>query len=1092
MRSGVSVQADVRNELLATILKTAPVGVIVIERGSMRILLANEQATRLLDPEWWGGDLTNRQIADVFSPEEEGAFARTIEEIARTGQPVHVAERPYDRFARGRTYWDYDIAPLYDDGGQCYAVMLSATETTAHVLARQELEETNAALTAINALALRVNATTDVSTIIRYALDTLVPLLHCDGGGIGRIDDRGRAWRLVADYARRPQRHDLRLSIDGAESLRWMREYHRPLAIANVRTDPRLSDDERTILDADGVQSALFVPIFLDDDMIGTIGLDATRAARAFTPDEIALAETVSNQIAVAVRNAHLHEQMQQRVTELATLNEVTIALAGSLTLPDVLRRILDEIVWVVPYDAAFVALPTEDRAHLRVVSLSGTRNIHALGTEIPVERSIIGRVFTDNEPALVTNLASAREWLAIAYEGAKMKSGVSRSIIAVPLHAMEEIVGVLYLARDEIDGYSTADLARLVRFMPAMGVAVRNVHLYTQSVEQVSQLQRLNDELETLREVGIVTTGTLDLPAVLNRVLSEIHRIIPAEAGYVTFVEPGTATLRIVSSFGFPESRVGESMPITRSINGEIVRIRRTIRVGDYVNDPDWRRRAHPAAPSAVASMRNLLGTPLIAAGEVIGTIYLVHSMADVFVAEDEERLARYAAHMAIAVVNARLYERVHEQVQTLQSLNADLETLQEIGIAVGASLDIDVVLPRVLTEIRRIIPAAAGAVSLLEPGGEMLRVVGGFGFIESQIGIRIPVVGSVNGEIVQSRRTVLIGDVLTDPEWTDRQHPAVPSVAHQMRNILGTPLVVAGAVIGTLYLIHSDASVFTLRDAERLERYGAQVAVVVANARLYEQVQTQVLELQRLNGDLEAANQHKSEFLATMSHELRTPLNAIIGFSELLEDDVVIDEDERHECLSDIHASAQHLLSLINDVLDVAKIESGKMEMRPEAFPVAAELAEAERLMTPLFLANHQTLSIIIALDTPPIFADRARFHQVVLNVLSNANKFTPDGGHVTIHADRAGDWARIRVTDTGIGIRDEDAPKVFEEFRQIDGSLSRRYNGTGLGLALSRRMIELQGGTITFASAFGVGTTFTILMPAAVTEGLRGSNE
>jgi len=918
--SGVSVQADVRNELLATILKTAPVGVIVIERGSMRILLANEQATRLLDPEWWGGDLTNRQIADVFSPEEERAFARTIEEIARTGQPVHVAERPYDRFARGRTYWDYDIAPLYDDGGQCYAVMLSATETTAHVLARQELEETNAALTAINALALRVNATTDVSTIIRYALDTLVPLLHCDGGGIGRIDDRGRAWRLVADYARRPQRHDLCLSIDGAESLRWMREHHRPLAIANVRTDPRLSDDERTILDADGVQSALFVPIFLDDDMIGTIGLDATRAARAFTPDEIALAETVSNQIAVAVRNAYL----------------------------------------------------------------------------------------------------------------------------------------------------------------------------YTQSVEQVSQLQRLNDELETLREVGIVTTGTLDLPAVLNRVLSEIHRIIPAEAGYVTFVEPGTATLRIVSSFGFPESRVGESMPITRSINGEIVRTRRTIRVGDYVNDPDWRRRAHPAAPSAVASMRNLLGTPLIAAEEVIGTIYLVHSMADVFVAEDEERLARYAAQMAIAVVNARLYERVHEQVQTLQSLNADLETLQEIGIAVGASLDIDVVLPRVLTEIRRIIPAAAGAVSLLEPGGEMLRVVGGFGFIESQIGIRIPVVGSVNGEIVQSRRTVLIGDVLTDPEWTDRQHPAVPSVAHQMCNILGTPLVVAGAVIGTLYLIHSDASVFTLRDAERLERYGAQVAVAVANARLYEQVQTQVLELQRLNGDLEAANQHKSEFLATMSHELRTPLNAIIGFSELLEDDVVIDEDERHECLSDIHASAQHLLSLINDVLDVAKIESGKMEMRPEAFPVAAELAEAERLMTPLFLANHQTLSIIIALDTPPIFADRARFHQVVLNVLSNANKFTPDGGHVTIHADRDGDWARIRVTDTGIGIRDEDAPKVFEEFRQIDGSLSRRYNGTGLGLALSRRMIELQGGTITFASAFGVGTTFTILMPAAVTEGLRGSNE
>jgi signal transduction histidine kinase len=910
------MQADVRNELLATILKTAPVGVIVIERGSMRILLANEQATRLLDPEWWGGDLTNRQIADLFSPEEEGAFARTIEEIARTGQPVHVAERPYDRFARGRTYWNYDIAPLYDDGRRCYAVMLSSTETTAHVLARQELEATNAALTAINALALRVNATTDVSTIIRYALDTLVPLLHCDGGGIGRIDERGGVWRLVADYARRPQRHDLRLSSDGAESLRWMREHHRPLAIANVRTDPRLSDDERTILDADGVQSALFVPIFLDDDMIGTIGLDATRAARTFTPDEIALAETVTSQIAVAVRNAHL----------------------------------------------------------------------------------------------------------------------------------------------------------------------------YTRSVEQVALLQRLNDELETLREVGLATTGMLDLPAVLRRVLAEISRVVSYEQGFIALDDPEHGVLRIAAATG---SVVGPflnmALPIEQSLNGHVYMQGETICLDDFWESSEWLDRSHRIVVRP-DDLRSILCAPLRIGGSSIGTLYLAHGRPSVYHMADIERIERYSSQVAGAVANARLYAQVHEQVQTLQSLNADLETLQEIGVAVGASLDIDVVLPRVLTEIRRIIPAAAGAVSLLEPGGETLRVVGGFGFVESQIGIRIPVVGSVNGEIARSRRTVLIGDVLTDPEWADRQHPAVPSVAHQMRNILGTPLVVAGAVIGTLYLIHSEASVFTPHDAERLERYGAQVAVAVANARLYEQVQTQVLELQRLNGDLEAANQHKSEFLATMSHELRTPLNAIIGFSELLEDDVVIDADERHECLSDIHANAQHLLSLINDVLDVAKIESGKMEMRPEVFSVAAELAEAERLMAPLFLANHQTLSIIIALDTPPIVADRARFHQVVLNVLSNANKFTPDGGRVTIHADRDGDWARIRVTDTGIGIRDEDAPKVFEEFRQIDGSLSRRYNGTGLGLALSRRMIELQRGTITFASEIGVGTTFTILMPAAVREGLR----
>jgi signal transduction histidine kinase len=285
--------------------------------------------------------------------------------------------------------------------------------------------------------------------------------------------------------------------------------------------------------------------------------------------------------------------------------------------------------------------------------------------------------------------------------------------------------------------------------------------------------------------------------------------------------------------------------------------------------------------------------------------------------------------------------------------------------------------------------------------------------------------------------------------------------------------------------------------------------MAIAVANARLYEQIQMQVETLRRLNDDLALANRHKSEFLATMSHELRTPLNAIIGFSELLADDIVLDPEDRAQCLTDIHTSATHLLSLINDVLDVAKIESGKMEMHLVPFDVREELAEAERLMTPLVAAHRQTLTIAVAPETPLTYADRARFRQVVLNVLSNANKFTPDGGSITVVCDRVArgeaekaEWrnektrsassasppsppsphVRVRVTDTGIGIRPEDAAKVFEEFRQIDGSLSRQYGGTGLGLALSKRLIEMQGGTISFESTPGVGTTFTVTVPGA----------
>ena len=900
----MSVRASVQDGLLSTILTTVPVGVFVIETETLRFLLVNEHARRMLEPEWHGRDLTLSTMADVFGEGPAASFARVCAEVARTGEAMHIADYPFDGFTRGRTYWDYDLTPLHDEHGWCYAVMLSSIETTAHVRAQQRLQETNAALVATNELALRVNATKDLPTIFQYALDTLVALLHLDQGGVGLLEYGERTLRLVADHSDGGFRHDLRVPLDDSFTLRWLRDEKRPLAIEDVEHDRRLPEAERALLRAEGVQSALFVPILVDGVLVCTIGLDATNAPRVFTADEIALCETVSNQLAVAIRNARLHEQMQARMTELATLNEVSIALAGSLALEDVLNRILREIARVVPYDAAFVALPSEASAHLRVVSVGGGRIIHERGTEIPIARSIIGRVFRENVPALLPDLAAARDWLAVAYRPSPTAATDERAVIAVPLRAMEGTVGVLYLARDRKEGYTDSDLARLLRFTPMMGVAITNAHLYTRSVEHATQLERLNDELKTLREVGIATTGTLDLPAVLRRVLVEIARVVPFEQGFIA------------------------------------------------LEDPD-----------------------------------------------------RHVLH----------------------------------------------------------IEAGSGTV------------------VGSYIGLDLRLDHSLNGHVFARGETICVEDFWESEEWLDRSH-RINVRPDELRSILCAPLRVGGRSIGTIYLAHGKPAMYRADDIDRIERYAAQVAIAVANARLYGQVRRQVEELRELNAELEAASQHKSEFLATMSHELRTPLNAIIGFSELLHDDIVLSEEDRRECLGDILTSAKHLLRLINDVLDVAKVEAGRMDLHPMAFTVADELREVERMLAPLILANQQTLSITTAPALPSAFADRARFRQIILNVLSNANKFTPSGGRIVVTADGEDEWVRICVADTGIGIRAEDAPKVFEAFRQIDGSLSRRYNGSGLGLALTKRLVELQGGTIDFTSEVGVGTIFTITLPAA----------
>ena len=238
---------------------------------------------------------------------------------------------------------------------------------------------------------------------------------------------------------------------------------------------------------------------------------------------------------------------------------------------------------------------------------------------------------------------------------------------------------------------------------------------------------------------------------------------------------------------------------------------------------------------------------------------------------------------------------------------------------------------------------------------------------------------------------------------------------------------------------------------------------------------------EILQINRQLEQSNRYKSEFLANMSHELRTPLNAVLGFSEILLDATMnLTSGERTEFLRNIHSSGQHLLGLINDILDLAKIEAGKMELHAEEMPVAEALQEVTSILEPM--ARQQGLQLIMAglADVGVIMADRSKFKQVLYNLLSNAVKFTPPPGQITITVKDSPEHLTVSVHDTGIGMKEEDLPKLFREFEQIDGSYTRRYQGTGLGLALCRRFVEMHGGRIWAESHFGKGSTFTFTIP------------
>jgi signal transduction histidine kinase len=336
-----------------------------------------------------------------------------------------------------------------------------------------------------------------------------------------------------------------------------------------------------------------------------------------------------------------------------------------------------------------------------------------------------------------------------------------------------------------------------------------------------------------------------------------------------------------------------------------------------------------------------------------------------------------------------------------------------------------------------------------------------------------RPPSLESMSGRAVLRREVVHVSDMtIPGPDTGPRSQQLARDVGY--RAILAVPMLRHGEPVGVINVIRREPRPFTAQQIALLKTFADQAVIAIENVRLFR-------ELQQKSRQLEAASQHKSEFLANMSHELRTPLNAVIGFSEVLTARMFGDLNEKQdEYLKDIHASGTHLLSLINDILDLSKIEAGRMELEVSAFDLPAAIDNALTLVRER--AGRRSISLQTAIDPHlgQLRADERKLKQILLNLLSNAIKFTPEGGRIDVTAAPVGGFVQVAVSDTGIGIAAEDLDAVFEEFRQV-GDADKKAEGTGLGLSLCRKFVELHGGRIWVESRPGVGSTFAFTIPA-----------
>jgi signal transduction histidine kinase len=328
-----------------------------------------------------------------------------------------------------------------------------------------------------------------------------------------------------------------------------------------------------------------------------------------------------------------------------------------------------------------------------------------------------------------------------------------------------------------------------------------------------------------------------------------------------------------------------------------------------------------------------------------------------------------------------------------------------------------------------------------------------------------------SLVGRIALEGRIVHIPDVLADPEYNQPEQQRLG----RWRTMVGVPLLREAVPFGALTLTRSAVRPFTDKQIELLTTFADQAVIAIENVRLFD-------EIQEKSRQLAEASQHKSQFLANMSHELRTPLNAIIGVTEMLREDTEALKQDT-EPLDRVLGAGRHLLALINDILDLSKIEAGRMELHLESFPLVPVIEDVAKTIEPLAAKNENQVAVSCDTAIGTVHADQMRLRQALLNLMSNANKFT-ERGTITVDArhgqENGRDWVTIAVADTGIGMTPEQMGKLFQEFSQADASTTRKYGGTGLGLAISKRFCQMMGGDITVEREPGKGSVFTVRLP------------